>query len=158
MTGEIHEMYLSELHSHTTSEDQMSFSEFTGEEDDQYGTKIAVVTDPTGGIVEAADEFIPELGMPEEELNLFRSTRAELNMDDGVERHNRAAEEVNLSQRYSDYINKDSIAQEKIEGLAERVLDGENITLVCFEKEPKWCHRHVLKEHIEEKVEEMSEG
>lgn len=155
MVGEVREMYLSELHSHTTSNDQMDFSQFTGEDNDEYGTKIAVITEPTGGITEAADEFIPELGMPEEELNLFRSTRSELDLDDGVEKHNRAAEEVNLEQRYGDYIEKDSIAQEKIAELVERVAGGETITLVCFEKEPKWCHRHVLKEHIEERVSEL---
>lgn len=155
MTGEVHEMYLSELHSHTTSDDQMSFSEFTDQDEDEYGTTIAVVTDPVGGIVEAADEFIPELGMPEDELNLFRSTRSELNIDDGVEKHNKAAEEVNLEKRYRDYIEKDTVAQEEISKLAERVAGGESITLVCFEKDPKWCHRHVLKEHIKEKAESL---
>lgn len=154
MSGEVREMYLSELHSHNTSEDQMSFSEFTGEDTDELGTTIAVVTDPTGGITDAADEFIPELGMPEDELNLFRSTRSELNFDDGVKRHNTAVEEVNLEQRYRDYIQSNSEAQERVSELAERVSNGETITLVCFEKDPKWCHRHILKEHIEEEVED----
>lgn len=153
MTGDISETYLSDLHSRTTSEDQMSFSDFTetGDEDN-IGTTIAVVTDPTGGIEDVSDEFIPELGMPENELNNFRSLRSSMNIDDDIKRHNKAVEKTGIKDSYRDYIQNDNEAQEKINELVERVRQGEDITFVCFEKEPKWCHRHLLVQHIRDRI------
>lgn len=155
MTGEVKETYLSDLHSRTRDESQASFNQFTSDDtSEELGTTIAVVTEPTGGITDVTDEFIPVLGMPEEELNVFRQRRSKLEEEitDDVKRHNQAANEVNLEQRYRSHITSDTDAKREIDQLIERVRDGETITLVCFEKQPKWCHRHVLKEHIEKKL------
>lgn len=153
MTGDVNETYLSDLHSRTTDEQQSSFTDFVDDaEEDDLGTTIAVVSDPTGGIVDASDEFIPELGMPENELNNFRRVRNNINVDDDVKRHNKAVDITNIDEKYDDYVSNDPEAQEKISELVERVRDGENITFVCFEKEPKWCHRHSLVEKLENEL------
>lgn len=153
MTGEVNETYLSDLHSRTTDENQSSFTDFVEDaEEDDLGTKIAVVSDPTGGIVEASDEFIPELGMPENELNNFRRVRNNIDIEDDVKRHNKAVEITGIDDKYADYMDNDSKARNKISELVERVENGEDITFVCFEKDPKWCHRHSLVEKVTEKV------
>jgi uncharacterized protein YeaO (DUF488 family) len=150
-TGTVDEMYLSELHQQNTSNDQATLGSFTDEEKTKETTTIAVVSDPTGGIVEAADEFEPDLGMPSKLLNELRKVRSQIDTDDDVRQHNEAVERLDLKQKYKDYLQSDSAAP-KVEALVERVEDGENITLVCFEKQPKWCHRHVLKEEIKKRL------
>lgn len=151
--GEVQETYLSDLHSRRTEDEQSSFSDFTNSDvDEDLGTAIAVVTDPTGGIIEASDEFIPELGMPEKELNNFRAYRSSLDIEDSKKKHNIAVEETDLEESYRKHLRTDEEAIQKIEDLSKRVAEGEDITLVCFEKEPKWCHRHILVEEIESSV------
>lgn len=155
MTGEVSETYLSDLHSRTTDKNQASFTDFVDDaEENGLGTTIAVVSDPTGGIVEASDEFIPELGMPENELNNFRQIRNSINIEDDIERHNKAVDMTDIDEKYSDYIDNDSEAQRNISQLAERVEEGEDITFICFEKDPKWCHRHSLAEKVRSKIED----
>lgn len=153
MTEKIRETYLSDLHSRTTDNEQLSFDDFVDtEEEDELGTTVAVVSDPTGGITDVSDEFIPELGMPENELNNFRKVRSSLDIEDSVERHNRAVEMTEIDKKYSNYIEKDDDAQKKISNLCDRIRKGEKITLVCFEKQPKWCHRHLLVDKIKNRL------
>lgn len=157
MVGEINETYLSDLHSRTTDKEQTSFEDFVENQDDseELGTTIAVVSDPTGGIVEASDEFMPELGMPERELNNFRSVRSDLDIEDSTECHNRAVDITDIDQKYAEHIETDDEAAESIHNLAKRVSNGENITFICFEKEPKWCHRHILAEKVTEEAKKI---
>lgn len=153
MAGKIRETYLSDLHSRTTDRQQSSFGDFLEEDtEDDLGTTVAVVSDPTGGIKEVSDEFIPELGMPENELNNFRRVRNNLDIDDDVKRHNKAINITEIDEKYEEYIENNSAAQEKLSMLSERVQDGEDITFICFEKEPKWCHRHLLADKLRSMV------
>lgn len=152
MTGEIGETYLSELHNRTREKNQTGFEDFLENTQKGKTTYIAVVTDPTGGIVDLSDEFAPELGMPKEHLNNFRALRSSLDINDDVSRHNTAVSKTELEEKYIDYIEEDDKAKEKIRELVRRVKNGERINLVCFEKKPKWCHRHLLTKKIEEKL------
>lgn len=144
-------MYLAEVHRQNRSEDQAALSQYVNQ-DEQDVTTIAVVRDPTGGIVEATDEFMPELALKLRHLNEMRSVRNELSIDDTVKRHNRAVEMTDLEEKYKKHLKSDKDAREKINELKNRVESGENIAVVCFEKPPKWCHRHMLRDHIEELV------
>lgn len=147
------ETYLSEIHSKRRDNSQSSLSNFTSNsKKNEIGTAIAVVTDPTGGILDVCDEHIEELGMPEKLLNNFRSVRSDLDIDDDVKRHNRAIEITGINKEYKSYIKNNKKAQEKISNIVNRIEKGEKITLVCFEKEPKWCHRHLLVEEIRDKL------
>lgn len=151
MTGTVDELYLSALHSRISDEDQQSLREFTSGDDTsgRLGTTIAAVRDPVGGIVEASDELRTELGMPEDYLNSLRIQRAQLDMDDDIQKHNTAVEQLDLESKYRDHLNSTDEAHASVRELARRVRNDEDITVVCFEKSPKWCHRHVLKEEIE---------
>lgn len=143
------ETYLSEVHSKRRDDSQSSLSNFTSNsKKNELGTAIAVVTDPTGGILDVCDEHISHLGMPKAELNNFRSVRSDLEIEDDVKRHNKAVDITEIDEKYEKYIKNNSKAQEKISKIARRIEKGEKITLVCFEKEPKWCHRHLLVEEI----------
>lgn len=152
MDTKISETYLSDVHSRSKENNQQTLSEYNNNDIEDLGTTIAVVSDPTGQITEVCDEFIPELGMPEDELNNFRFTRSSLDIEDDIKRHNKAVEKVELEKKYKSYLNSDSNAQEEIDKICKRIEQGENITLVCFEKKPKWCHRHILVEYIRERV------
>lgn len=156
MVDSLNETYLSDVHSRTTDEEQTSFEEFIDEDDqDKLGTTIAVVSDPTGGITEVCDEYVPELGMPENELNNFRAVRSSMDFEDDLKCHNKAVDATNIDEKYREHITTDKDAVEEIKNIAERLNNGEVITLVCFEKSPKWCHRHMLKEEIIKKAEEL---
>lgn len=150
--SELKESYLSEVHSKTNDNDQKTFSDFTQNKFEDMGTKIAVVSDPTGGITEVCDEYMPELGMPENELNNFRMVRSNLDINDDIERHNKAIEKVDLENKYLSYLNSNEDARQKMRDIKNRVDNGEKITLVCFEKDPKWCHRHILIDYIESEI------
>ena len=158
MNGSVDELYLSELHSRSRGEEQSSLSSFGAGGEDELGTVVAVVTDPTGGIRDASDEFRPELGMPERFLQQLRRERAEYEDSDSVEAHNGAVEKLNLKDLYREHLEEDDEARNSIEEFANRVVSGEEIKLVCFEKPPKWCHRHALVEKIREQANSLSDS
>lgn len=162
MTGDVYELYLSQLHSlrDTAQSNQQSLGQFSGTQDstseiEKYGTIIAVVTEPTGGIVEATDEYIEELGMPLKYLDELREERSNLDIEDSVRCHNQAVKNINLDSTYREYLQTSQSAQSAVSNLVNRICDGETITLVCFEKKPKYCHRRTLKEILENKVDEQ---
>lgn len=144
--SQVEEIYLSKLHEKTVPDGQQKLGNFDTEK-----TNIAVVSDPTGQILDVTDEYIPELGMPMDLLNELRERRASLNIEDDVKRHNTAVKTLRLEKKYRNHVSSDE-AKQKIEELVGRVNNGENITLVCFEKEPKWCHRYILVDIITEKA------
>ena len=160
MKGEVNESYLSEVHKRNKERNQTSLNEFAGGSSSfDLGTTIAVVKEPQGGIVEVCDEFKQELGMPKEKLQDLRDKRESLDYEDAddVKTHNKAVKELNLEEIYRNYVRKNSVIQDRIDELARRVLDGETITVVCFEKQNKWCHRHVLVDEIKTRIAELED-
>jgi len=154
MVGKLDEAYLTELQQRQRPEGQQSLFE----DYKHSATAIAVVTAPTGGIVEICDEFMPELGMPRSVLDDFQKLRSQMNEVSGVKEHNKAYERCDLDSEYRTYLKLNSDAQEAVESVVNRLESGESITLVCFEKSPKRCHRHVLKEEIEKRLGERSQA
>lgn len=154
MTGELDETYLSALTAEAKAEtENQSLFEFTDDEAKDE-TTVAVVTEPgETDIDNVCDEFIPELGMPKRALTAFHKKRAQMGDPQGVRAHNAAFEACNLDTRYRRHVEQDGPRQE-VEWLAARLRAGENITLVCFEAPPKECHRYVLKDVLEEEIED----
>lgn len=155
MAGSVKQMYLSELHQHSVGDSQSTLESFGTTETEAIGTTIAVVSDPTGGILDVTDEYIQELGMPDDYLNALRKQRQSINGTD-EEKHNQAIEKLNLESKYQEYLETNTTAQKEVNRLVKRVQDGETITLVCFEKEPKWCHRFILQNYIQEKLDKQN--
>lgn len=127
-------------------------------EDSDPKTYIAVVSEPNEtGILDATDEWIPELGMPTQNLNEFRRLRSGYNSQDPVECHNKSYEKCSLDSKFEAHTERNSDAREAVNSIADRVEHGEEIVLVCFEQSPKKCHRHKLKQIIENEIEKSAE-
>lgn len=125
---------------------------------DDPKTYIAVVSEPNDtGILDATDEWFPELGMPTRKLNEFRKLRSGYNSQDPVECHNKAYDKCNLNASFESHALHDDEAHSRVQEIAERVESGEEIVLVCFEREPKQCHRHKLQDIIENEIESSTE-
>lgn len=122
--------------------DQQSLSAYG----DINETTIAVVRRVGGSSIDTyCDEHMPELGMPEKPLTLFRELRAGYQTNSAVDDpHNKAFDDANLAKEYHDYINESTEALHSINEISHRLNAGENITLVCFENAGHRCHRHLL--------------
>jgi uncharacterized protein YeaO (DUF488 family) len=117
-------------------------------------TPVGVVRRPTGWFRALVDENVPAVAPPEALLDECKARHEELKRrgmcDEGA--HNAAWEDVKFADRYRDYLEADDEATAALDGLAERVRDGETLALVCFEGKNKRCHRHLLREAIRERV------
>lgn len=119
-------------------------------------TTIAVVSKPNDtGILEACDEHMPALGMPDDLLEEFQHLRSRVNEYTDEKEHNTAYERLELDRKYREYLKDDETAQRAVQEVVDRLQNGEDITLVCFEGPNKQCHRHVLKEHLRNQLREV---
>jgi hypothetical protein len=114
-------------------------------------TTIAVVRLPRDTQIEQyCDEWLPELGMPQKHLKRFWQYRSGFRTNSAVDNPTeRAYREARLDYHYGRYIRTSDEAQKALNAIVGRLSDGEDITLVCFEKTADACHRHYLKEIIE---------
>ncbi|WP_211694195.1 DUF488 domain-containing protein [Natronomonas salina] len=114
-------------------------------------TAVGVVRRPTGWFHGVVDENVPELGPPQELLDEVKERQEDLAMagmcDSGA--HNAAWEETDFEARYREHVDSDPEAQAALAELRDRVRDGEDVALVCFEGDDKRCHRHTLLEYID---------
>lgn len=150
MSGRLQETNFSELEKRQQST-QSSLSSWS----DNDTTYVAVVSRPTHGISDTVDEVWTELGMPEKSLKTFLARRDGYRGNSAIDDpHNQAYADVGLSDVYTDYIENSAAAQHRIREAMERVVSGENITLVCYEEDGKNCHRHILIDEIRDRVEE----
>ena len=62
---------------------------------------------------------------------------------DPVEAHNAAFEKTKFEEQYRKKIANDPEAQELMQEIKE-LAKKEDVYLICYEKEPKKCHRHIL--------------
>ena len=117
-------------------------------------TLVGVVRRPTGWFRALVAENHPELGPPEALLSEVTERHEALAArglcDEGA--HNAAWEEIRFAARYREYLSNSAEAERVVADLVERVAAGEDIALVCFEGENKRCHRHLLREHLRERV------
>lgn len=150
MTGTLDETYLKALED---EEDAGQSSIFSYTEEGSNHTRIAVVSKPNNtGILELTDEFMPSLGMPMHLLTDFQSIKFARSENPSVEDHNKAFTKCDLEEGYRSHLEYNTEAQERLEEIENRLREGEDITLVCFEKPPKKCHRHILKDVIEKRM------
>lgn len=120
---------------------------------DTNSTTIAVVSRPTDRMLEVTDEWLPELGMPENYLSIFLKRRNQYRGNSAIdEPANRAYTDLSLDERYVEYIRNSDDAQIAITQILSRIDAGETITLVCYEESHEMCHRHALIELIEHRM------
>lgn len=46
-------------------------------------------------------------------------------------------------------------SRSRLQKIAEKVAEGKDVRLICYEGEDKHCHRHILKSLVEEKLETL---
>ncbi|GAA0203765.1 DUF488 domain-containing protein [Halobaculum roseum] len=114
-------------------------------------TLVGVVRRPTGWFRTTVDENYPALGPPSDLLDEFKQRHEDFKMqgmcDEGA--HNAAWDEVGFEDRYRSHLTDAEEAREAVGGLTDRLQDGEQLVLVCFENtDQKRCHRTLLKEHL----------
>jgi len=115
-------------------------------------TPVGVVRRPTGWFRAAVAENVRELGPSDPLLEAAVERREELAMAGMCETgaHNAAFEETNFWTRYREYLRTDPDAAAALATLRDRVRDGEEVALVCFEGDDKRCHRRTLLEVLRE--------
>ena len=50
---------------------------------------------------------------------------------------------------------KNPESQARLQKIAEKVAEGKDVRLICYEAEDKHCHRHISKSLVEEKLETL---
>jgi len=158
MVGVLRETYFGALPGESDESQKDLFAYATN--DKHTTATIAVVSRPHERLLDATDEYMPELGMPPNVLEQFQQMCDSLDDSDGertpIEVHNDAYDRLDLDTVYRGYIESDEEAQDRVHEIIERVAAGKNITFVCFEKPPKNCHRYTLKSYIEERIQTIS--
>lgn len=113
-----------------------------------------VVRRPTGWFRSVVDENYPELGPPDDLLEETKAVQEEFTVggmcDEGA--HNAAWEETNFADRYREYVRESAAVDDRVGALVDRVSDGQTVVLVCFEGEDKRCHRHILREELQDRL------
>ena len=144
MSGSVFESYLAAL--------QHDIADVPGD-----ATRVGVVRKPTRWFHGVVDENVPELGPPADLLDAVQERKAELEAG-GVpdaEAHNRAMEEADYDARYAEHLDTDPGAQAAVEALRTRLVDGEDVVLVCYENtDEKRCHRTRLQERLQATLDE----
>jgi len=115
---------------------------------------VGVVRRPTPWFHATVDENHRELGPPETLLDETKA-RQEVIKSQGMAVEDTLAaawEAVNFAERYREYLANSDEAAATITALADRVRDGEDVVLVCYESPEKRCHRHLLVDLVADRV------
>ena len=117
-------------------------------------TPVGVVRRPPPWFHAAVAENHRELGPPEDLLEAARERREDLETAGVCETgaHDAAFEEVDFDARYREHLRADDDAGAALAALRERVSDGEDVALVCFEADDRRCYRHALREVLLDSV------
>lgn len=124
-------------------------------------TRVGVVRRPTPWFYGVVDENVPALGPPSDLLDETKATQAAL-ADEGIDdadAHNRAMAAVDFAAAYETHLATDSEAQAAVDDLLDRLRDGEDVVLVCYENvEEKRCHRIPLRAHLRDRLDASGEA
>lgn len=141
MTGRLDDTYVAAL--------QHDIAEIPAE-----ATRVGVVRRPTPWFHGVVAENVPALAPPADLLDEVKRRHEQLDRAglSDVAAHNRALETADYETRYLAHLDTPA-AQSAIDALVDRLEDGEDIALVCYENtEEKRCHRTLLRERIEARI------
>jgi len=121
--------------------------------------RVGVVRRPFGWFHAVVDENVPALGPPADLLDAVKDRQAAFEADglDGAAAVERAWAAVDFAARYDAYLETDPEAAAAVDRLLERVGDGTDVAVVCYEAPDKPCHRHRLRERLLERLEAGTE-
>ncbi len=90
------------------------------------------------------------LSLPQVVDNICRTVNTHGGKEDGLDATMRDV--AGLEKEYLRHIRSSDEAQNALSELVCRLNDGEDVTLVCYEKPSEPCHRHLLIELIESRL------
>lgn len=118
-------------------------------EPDDEDLVLGVVRYPQDFINRVVDRNVPALAPPERLLDTYKAVEEAADRDD-VEHPSAAAwNSVNFEDRYRDHLENTG-QQQVIEEIRDRLRDYVTVWLVCWEKNPQYCHRRVLADVVSE--------
>ncbi|WP_435098499.1 DUF488 domain-containing protein [Halarchaeum sp. P4] len=118
--------------------------------DVETGTVLAVVRRPHDFINDATERNIRTLAPSEDLLTAYKQVE-EAAENDGERLPAKVAwESVSFEPRYRRRLQNHVDANRALSKLRNRLRNGETLTLVCWEKNPRWCHRRVLADVLVE--------
>jgi len=114
--------------------------------------RVGVVRRPMGWFHGTVDENISALGPPDELLDAVKDRQAAFEEEEGLDERTairNAWEAVEFDDRYEQYLETADGAAAAMDRLLTTVRDGTDIALVCYESPEKPCHRHLLRERLQ---------
>ena len=95
----------------------------------------------------------PSLAPGDDLLDDFHDKRDELEQRDldDTEAHNKAAVAVDFRERYHRRLQCPD-AKMRMEDIETMIENGRDVWLICYESEPKFCHRRILKGVIQSRM------
>lgn len=119
--------------------------------------RLGVVRRPTSWFSATVDENEPALAPPQSLLDQVQEAQEDLKIqgmcDEGA--HNAAWENLKFAEQYRDHLASSAAAQQEIDEVVSAVEAGESVALVCYENtDKKRCHRTILREEIEARIDD----
>ncbi|NEU56762.1 DUF488 domain-containing protein [Halorussus sp. MSC15.2] len=103
---------------------------------------LGVVRYPQDFVQRVTDRNVPAVAPPDDLLNAFKTVE-EAGDRDGVANPSAAAwRTVDFEDRYRDHL--DGAGQQQVLDELRDRAEHRNVWLVCWEKDPRYCHRRVL--------------
>lgn len=96
---------------------------------------------------DVVDRNIDALAPPERVLDAYKTVEEAAEADDSIQNPNRVAwNSTNFEQQYRDYLTSANLSS-VLGTLRAREQSGD-IWLVCYEKDPRYCHRRLLAQEM----------
>lgn len=111
-----------------------------GEDDVVYG----VVNYINDSLIQLVDKNLMWLAPPDRIFKGYKEMEEELGKEE-------AWEKSNFPIIYEDYLYTEGYAREQAKRIKAKAI-VRTVWLVCYEKDDTYCHRRLLKSHIEENI------
>lgn len=113
-------------------------------EPDENDVVYGVVNYVNSGLLQLVDKNLMWLAPPDRIFKAYKE------MEDEIGRE-KAWDKSNFEIIYEDYLYTEGEAREQAKRIKAKAI-VRTVWLVCYEKDDTYCHRKLLKEHIEENV------
>lgn len=107
---------------------------------------LAVVRNPHEFIDDVADRTVPAVAPPIDLLDAFKRVEEAAESDDLSNPSSVAWRSVDFGRRYRAHLEQPG-QQQVVETLREKARER-TLWLVCYERNPKWCHRRLLADEL----------
>jgi len=107
---------------------------------------LAVVRNPHEFVNDVTDRTVPAVAPPADLLDAFKRVEEAAEDDDLSNPSSVAWRSVGFGRRYREHLEQPG-QQQVIETLREKARE-QRVWLVCYEKNPQWCHRRLLADEL----------